>query len=448
MPPPLGPSGKPLYNPPPPPAAQPAPAAEAAPPPSGPTLVTGATGFVGSAVARALEKHGHRLRLLVRRGSDRRNIHGVDAELVEGDLKDPASLAAAVAGCRYVVHVAADYRLWVPDPAPMMAANVEGTRTLLLAARDAGVERIVYCSSVAALGLVGDGTPGTEDTPVKAGAVIGVYKQSKYQAEQAVRVLAADGVPVVIVNPTAPVGPRDIKPTPTGKMVREAAAGLMPAYVDTGLNIVHVDDVAEGHVLALERGRPGEAYILGGEDMGMAHLLALVDDVVGRAPRAPRQAAHWDALPRRLDGREARPLLRAGAARVARDAEDGGEANVLLLRQGAGRAGLRRPARPRRGCGRGGVVPGEQDAGLRSLFLFSFREKVGMGAPPPCFPRRAALPSLLPLGKGRGGGLAAPSMALCSAARPSSQPSPKGRRSRSAPHAVGLLPKGAGDARA
>ena len=164
----------------------------------------------------------------------------------------------------------------------MMQANVDGTTVLLRAARDAGVQRIVYCSSVAALGLVGDGTPGTEDTPVEPGKVIGVYKQSKYQAEQAVRELVREGVPAVIVNPSAPVGPRDIKPTPTGKMVLDAAAGRMPAYVDTGLNIVHVDDVAEGHVLALEHGRLGESYILGGEDLGMAHILAMIDDVMNR----------------------------------------------------------------------------------------------------------------------------------------------------------------------
>ena len=260
-----------------------------------PTLVTGATGFVGSAVARALRDRGHRLRLLVRPGSDRRNVAGLGAELVEGDLRDAVSLAAAVAGCRYVVHVAADYRLWVPDPAPMLAANVDGTRALLLAAAAARVERIVYCSSVAALGLLGDGTPGTEDTPVHLQSIVGAYKRSKYLAEQAVRHLVRErGVPVVIVNPSTPVGPRDIKPTPTGKMVLDAAAGRMPAYVDTGLNIVHVDDVAAGHVLALERGRIGEAYILGGHDLGMPQLLAMVDDVMGR--RTPRRAR----LPRRL----------------------------------------------------------------------------------------------------------------------------------------------------
>jgi dihydroflavonol-4-reductase len=210
-------------------------------------------------------------------------VDGLPVELHEGDLRDPASLTAAVQGCRYVAHVAADYRLWVPDPGPMMAANVDGTRALLLAARNAGVERVVYCSSVAALGLVGDGTPGTEDTPVYPDGIVGAYKQSKYLAEQAVRTLVRDeGVPAVIVNPTAPVGPRDVKPTPTGRMVLDTAAGRMPAYVDTGLNLVHVDDVAEGHALALERGRIGEAYILGGEDLDMPRLLALVDSVMGR----------------------------------------------------------------------------------------------------------------------------------------------------------------------
>lgn len=254
-----------------------------------PTLVTGATGFVGSAVARALLGRGHSLRLLVRPGGDRRNIAELPAELAEGDLCDTASLARAVAGCRYVVHVAADYRLWVPDPAPMLAANVDGTRALLLAATAAGAERIVYCSSVAALGLVGDGTPGTEDTPVDPDHIVGVYKRSKYLAEQAVRDLVRDhAVPAVIVNPSTPVGPRDIKPTPTGKMVLDAAAGRMPAYVDTGLNIVHVDDVAAGHVLALERGEIGQSYILGGHDLDMPDLLALVDDVMGR--RTPRRA--------------------------------------------------------------------------------------------------------------------------------------------------------------
>ncbi len=253
--------------------------------PSPTTLVTGATGFVGSAVARALIDRGHTLRLLTRPTSDHALIDGLGKPVI-GDLRNPASLAAAVQGCRYLFHVAADYRLWVPDPAPMMAANVAGTTALLRAARDAGVERIVYCSSVAALALEGDGTQGTEASPASEDAVIGVYKKSKYRAEQAVLALARDeSVPVVIVNPSTPVGPRDIKPTPTGKMVLDAAAGRMPAYVDTGLNIVHVNDVAAGHLLAMDHGRIGERYILGGEDLPMPHVLAMIDDVMGRPPQ-------------------------------------------------------------------------------------------------------------------------------------------------------------------
>jgi dihydroflavonol-4-reductase len=250
-----------------------------------PTLVTGATGFVGSAVARALAARGHRLRLLVRPGGDRRNLAGLEAELAEGDLADPASLARAAAGCRTLFHLAADYRIWVPDPAAMLRANVDGTVALLRAAHQAGVERIVYCSSVAALGLTKDGTPADETTPVTEDAVVGIYKKSKYRAEQAVlRLVREEGVPAVIVNPSTPVGPRDVKPTPTGRMITDAAAGRMPAYVDTGLNIVHVDDVAAGHLLALEHGRIGERYILGGEDMALRDLLALVAAVVGRKP--------------------------------------------------------------------------------------------------------------------------------------------------------------------
>jgi dihydroflavonol-4-reductase len=250
-----------------------------------PTLVTGATGFVGSAVARALLARGHRLRLLVRPGGDRRNIAGLAAELAEGDLTDPASLARASDGCRYLIHVAADYRLWVPDPASMLRANVEGTRALLLAAQSRGVERMVYCSSVAALGLTDDATPADETTPVHPEKIIGVYKRSKYLAEQAVlELVRMQDMPVVIVNPSTPVGPRDVKPTPTGKMILDAAMGRMPAYVETGLNIVHVDDVAEGHVLALERGVIGEKYILGGEDYTLGALFAAVSQAAGRRP--------------------------------------------------------------------------------------------------------------------------------------------------------------------
>ncbi len=251
------------------------------------TLLTGATGFVGSAVARALIARGHRLRVLVRAASDRRNLAGLDCEEVIGDLADSASLARAVAGCRFLVHVAADYRIWVPDPAAMLLANVAGTEALMRAAAAAGVERIVYCSSVAALGLTGDGSPADEMTPVAPAAIVGVYKRSKYEAEQAVRrMVRTEGLQAVIVNPAAPIGPRDIKPTPTGRMIADAAAGRMPAYIETGLCVVHVDDVAEGHVLALERGRIGEGYILGGENLTLGALLGLVAEVTGR--RAPK----------------------------------------------------------------------------------------------------------------------------------------------------------------
>ncbi|GBQ71357.1 epimerase [Ameyamaea chiangmaiensis NBRC 103196] len=250
-----------------------------------PTLITGATGFVGSAVARTLAARGHRLRLMTRRNSDRSNLAGLEAELVEGDLSSPATFAEAVRGCRYVFHVAADYRLWVPDPAPMMTANVEGTRLLMLAAQDAGVERIVYCSSVAALGLIGDGSVSDENTPVHEHGVIGIYKRSKYRAEQEVlRLVRERGLDCVIVNPSTPVGPRDIKPTPTGQMILDCAAARMPAYVETGVNIVHVDDVAEGHALALERGRTGEKYILGGEDYLLRDLFAMTSELAGVKP--------------------------------------------------------------------------------------------------------------------------------------------------------------------
>ncbi|HWA80059.1 MAG TPA: hopanoid-associated sugar epimerase [Acetobacteraceae bacterium] len=251
---------------------------------SDPVLVTGATGFVGSAVARALAARGERLRLLARRRSEQRNLAGIDGEIIEGDLTDPASLARAVAGCRQVFHVAADYRLWVPDPDAMLRTNVEGTRALMRAARKAGVERIVHTSSVAALGLDPAGRPADETTALDPASLIGTYKRSKYLAEQAVMEEARGGLPVVIVNPSSPVGPGDIKPTPTGRMVLDAARGRIPAYVETGLNIVHVDDVAAGHLLAAERGRPGERYILGGENFPLGLLLALIAEIAGRRP--------------------------------------------------------------------------------------------------------------------------------------------------------------------
>lgn len=247
-------------------------------------LITGATGFVGSRVARALAARGARLRLLVRPGGDRRNLSGIAADLVEGDLTDAPSLGRAVAGCRQVFHVAADYRLWVPDRAAMLRTNVEGTRALLAAARAAGVERIVHTSSVATLGLAANGGSADETTPLDPHHLIGPYKRSKYLAEQVALEAARAGLPVVIVNPAAPIGPGDVKPTPTGRIVLDAARGRMPAFVDTGLNVVHVDDVAAGHVLAAERGRIGERYTLGGENLSLGALLALIAAASGRNP--------------------------------------------------------------------------------------------------------------------------------------------------------------------
>ncbi len=258
------------------------------------TLVTGATGFVGSAVARALLERGHRLRLLVRETSDRSNVVDLPVEFVVGDLSEPESMEAALKGVRYLFHVAADYRLWVPDPEVMMQANVEGTRALMQAAQRAGVERIVYCSSVAALATAKDGVPADEASPVTEEQIVGVYKRSKYRAEQEVlRLVREEGLPAVIVNPSTPVGPRDIKPTPTGQMILDSATGRMPAYVETGLNIVHVDDVAEGHVLAFERGVIGEKYILGGENIMLGDLFAMVGGIVHRKPPRIRLKQSW-----------------------------------------------------------------------------------------------------------------------------------------------------------
>jgi dihydroflavonol-4-reductase len=247
-------------------------------------LVTGATGFVGAAVACALVREGWQVRVLARVGSDRRNIQGLPVEVSEGNLADRLSLDRALGGCEALFHVAADYRLGAPDPRQLYQTNVEGTRNILDASRRAGVRRIVYTSSVATVGIPADGSPGNEDTPVGVADRSGHYKHSKFLAEQLVRETASSGVPVVIVNPSTPIGPGDVKPTPTGQVVLDAAAGRMPAYVDTGLNIVHVYDVAAGHLLAFHRGRPGERYILGGQDMTLREILFEIAQLMGRKP--------------------------------------------------------------------------------------------------------------------------------------------------------------------
>ena len=289
-----------------------------------PVLVTGASGFVGSAVARALLAAARKVRVLVRPSSDKHNIAGLDVEIRHGSLEDHDSFDAALAGCGSLFHVAADYRLWVRDPAAMHRANVDGTRALMIAALAAGVERIVYTSSVATIGLTPDGSPADERTPSTIDDMIGPYKSSKFLAERAVDALVRQrGLPAVIVNPSTPIGPRDLKPTPTGRMIVEAASGRMPAFVDTGLNLVHVDDVAKGHLLAEERGQIGERYILGGEDLALAEILRRIAEIAGRKPptvKLPIAAVLPVALAAeavgRVTGRE--PFVTLDGLRMAR----------------------------------------------------------------------------------------------------------------------------------
>ncbi|MBM3482702.1 MAG: NAD-dependent epimerase/dehydratase family protein [Alphaproteobacteria bacterium] len=287
------------------------------------TLVTGATGFLGSAVARRLLAAGHDVRVLARPGTRRDNVADLKVACVEGDLTDSASLERACKGCEALFHVAADYRLWVPKPETIYRANVEGSRVLMRAAGEAGITRIVYTSSVATLGHRADDSPADEATPSTVGDMIGHYKRSKFLAEEAVQALAAEGLPVVIVNPSAPIGPRDIKPTPTGRIVVDFVAGRMPAYVDTGLNIVHVDDCAAGHLLAFERGQVGQRYILGGDNLTLRGILELLSGLSGRpAPtlRLPHglimPVAHAAELWGRLSGAE--PRVTADSVRMAR----------------------------------------------------------------------------------------------------------------------------------
>lgn len=258
------------------------------------TLVTGATGFVGVAVARALTAAGTDVRVLVRRDSDLRNLVGLKVEQVHGDLRDQNSLRHALTGCTQLYHVAAHYALWSENPAIFYDVNVTGTRLLLETAREFGTERIVYTSTIGAIGLPAGGGPGTEETPVSLAQMAGDYKRSKYLAEQEVLRLARAGLPVVIVNPTAPVGERDIKPTPTGQMIVDFMKGRMWAYIDTGMNLVDVDDVAAGHLLAMERGRVGERYILGNRNLSLREIFDILSGLTG--VKAPRLKLPWQAV--------------------------------------------------------------------------------------------------------------------------------------------------------
>src|SRR6266849_2371976 len=244
-------------------------------------FVTGATGFVGSHVARVLVEQGADLRLLVRSTSDLRNIEDLKAERMTGDLRDPAALKKAVSGCDAVFHVAADYRLWVRDPDEMYRSNVEGTRAILEAARDSGVRRVVYTSSVATMGFNSNGHPADESSPVSLANMIGHYKRSKFMAEEVAIEAGRSGMDVVVVNPTTPVGERDIKPTPTGRIVVDFLKRKFPAYVETGLNLVDATECARGHVQALEKGRSGERYILGGENLTLKQILDRLAVITG-----------------------------------------------------------------------------------------------------------------------------------------------------------------------
>src|SRR5580700_6209991 len=255
-------------------------------------LITGASGFVGSAVARTLLQAGFPVRALVRQASPRFHLDGLDLEFITGDLRDADSVRSAVSGIRYVFHVAADYRLWARDPGAIYAANVDGTRNVMQEALRAGVERVVYTSSVATLGWPYHGASGDETILLSEAEGIGTYKRSKIAAERLVEAMVArDGLPAVIVNPSTPIGPRDVRPTPTGRIIVEAARGRMPGFVDTGLNLVHVDDVADGHLAALLHAKPGEHYILGGQNVMLAEFLGQIAIMCGRRPprfRLPR----------------------------------------------------------------------------------------------------------------------------------------------------------------
>ena len=281
-------------------------------------FLTGATGFVGAHVAQMAALQGAELRLLTRSSSNTKNLP-IGAEIVVGDLREPEKFASALAGCDALIHVAADYRLWVPDPAEMYKANVEGTRELLRLAREAGVRRVVYTSSVATMGFKKDGTIVDEETPVSEADMIGHYKRSKWMAEQVAMEAARAGQQVIILNPTTPIGSLDTKPTPTGRIVVDFLNRNFPAYVDTGLNLVDVDEIARMHLVALERGTPGERYILGGENLTLKQILDRLAAITGlpsptmKVPHAAAMVfAFFDeAITGKLRGKEPRATVEA-----------------------------------------------------------------------------------------------------------------------------------------
>jgi len=286
-------------------------------------FVTGATGFVGASLVRELLKDGCKVRALARTGADLRNLQGLDVEICTGDLRDPASLERGMRGCDRLFHAAADYRLWTRDPAAMYASNVTGTRNILEAALKLGMSRVVYTSSVGTLGNPGNGTPGTETTPVRLTDMVGHYKKSKFLAEREAESFIPRGLPLVIVNPSTPIGPLDVKPTPTGKIIVDFLNRKMPAYLDTGLNLIDVEDCARGHILAAEKGRIGEKYILGNENLTLRQKFAILEELTGlpaprvRLPYTPILfAAYLNDWVARLTGKE--PLIPLSGVQMAK----------------------------------------------------------------------------------------------------------------------------------
>ncbi|MDD5284807.1 MAG: NAD-dependent epimerase/dehydratase family protein [Desulfuromonadaceae bacterium] len=286
------------------------------------TFVTGSTGFIGSTITRELLKDGREVRVLVRPGSDTSNLSGLDVEFWKGDLLDRETLRQGLKGCDVLYHAAADYRLWTRTPDEMYRVNVGGTESILEASIESGLDRVVYTSSVGTLGNSGDGTPGKEDTPVSLADMVGPYKKSKYLAERVAEKFVSRGLPLVVVNPSTPVGPRDIKPTPTGKIIVDFLKRKMPAYLDTGLNIIAVEDCARGHILAEQKGRVGEKYILGNSNLTLHHIFGLLEELTGipsprvKLPYLPILAAAYinDGLSR-ITGRE--PLIPLAGVQMA-----------------------------------------------------------------------------------------------------------------------------------